>query len=148
MDGVMNVVTQMGSLLFAVIVPLSLIISGQEKLVRVGLKIALVLVVSETLVFLIKRVIQRPRPFTILPEVINTRATACQYSLPSGHTCAAFAMAFVLTSAFPGLDYIFFTLATLVGLSRMYLGVHYPSDVVAGMLIAYAVYVTAGNGLF
>ncbi len=58
-----------------------------------------------------------------------------RYSLPSGHTAAAFLMATVLAASFPLWAPLLFTWAILVGASRLLLGVHYLSDLVAGALL-------------
>ena len=85
----------------------------------------------------IKSLVQRPRPYLVL-ENINAILPATGFSCPSGHTSISFMAAFVLTSKF-GKWYIFYPLAFIVGFTRMYLGVHYPSDVLAGALLGTAI---------
>lgn len=95
------------------------------------------LVVSHLVVQLVKRTVGRPRP---------SHGTDCaslveepdRFSFPSGHSAAAMSVAFVYAMAFPQLAAPLLTLAMLVGLSRVFLGVHYPGDVLAGQLIAAA----------
>ncbi len=56
-------------------------------------------------------------------------------SFPSGHTTAVFSIAVVLAANFPQLNLLIKSVAGVVGLSRAYVGVHYPSDILTGALI-------------
>ena len=84
----------------------------------------------------LKETIKRERPFTSYPE-IEKLTSATGYSMPSGHTSIPFATATSLSLAYPKWYVIApsFVWASAVGYSRMHLGVHYPSDVIAGALI-------------
>ncbi len=148
LDILMNIITQLGSWLFAVAVPLALLFSGADDLVSIGIRVTLVLVCSESLIFLVKRLVNRPRPFKVFDDIINHKPTNCQYSFPSGHTCAAFSLAFVLAASFPEFGLIFMILASLVGFSRIYLGVHYPTDVMVGLMTAYASFLLSTRVFF
>lgn len=85
---------------------------------------------------LIKKLVKRPRPF-----ISNVHLTAVYQpgstSFPSGHTSSAFSSATALARAYPKWYVIApaFLWSSAVGYSRMYLGVHYPSDVTAGALL-------------
>ncbi len=82
-------------------------------------------------------IVARPRPEVVTPLIT---AYPPGYAFPSGHTTLAFALATVLETEIDGSNYLFFVLAAVVGLSRMYLGLHFPGDVLAGAVLG----VTAG----
>jgi undecaprenyl-diphosphatase len=81
----------------------------------------------------------RPRPEFAGVGVDPVGSTPSDPSFPSGHTLTAFAAAAVIASYHPRLRWPVFALAALVGLSRMYLGVHFWLDVVAGAALGLAV---------
>jgi undecaprenyl-diphosphatase len=83
------------------------------------------LVFSHLVVQIVKRTVSRPRP-----------SNADRFSFPSGHSAAAMAVAFGYAMAFPSLAAPLIAMAFLVGASRVFLGVHYPGDVLVGQLIA------------
>jgi len=60
-------------------------------------------------------------------------------SFPSAHTAFAFMMAVLLSRWFPRYQFIFFIIAGLIGWTRIYLGLHYPTDVIAGALLGYGI---------
>ncbi len=102
---------------------------------RLGLAALLALAGSHLVVQLLKRQVERPRPYLVLADSRVIAAPLTDYSFPSGHATASFAMATVLSMAWPRWSVLLMALAALVGVSRTYLGHHYPSDVLAGAVI-------------
>jgi len=84
---------------------------------------------------LLKQTIRRTRPCHILPQIKNLVSLPDEFSFPSGHTASAFLMATVISTFYPALIIPNFLMAALIGLSRIYNGVHYPGDVIVGSLI-------------
>lgn len=82
-----------------------------------------------------KNAVARPRPFDTYTQIIPLITRPKDYSFPSGHTCASFAVALVCLRMLPGKWGILpVVLAGMIAFSRLYLGVHYPGDVLAGFL--------------
>lgn len=94
---------------------------------------------------LLKQSFDRARPPDAGIGVEGLVATPLDPSFPSGHTLTAFAAAAVVASFHPRLRVPLFALAALVGLSRIYLGVHFTLDVVAGAALGIAVGVLAAR---
>lgn len=90
----------------------------------------------------LKETVHRLRPFAILPDAIQLVGTGGG-SFPSNHAMNNAAMSTVLWAYYPRLRWLFVTVVVLVCISRVYCGVHWPSDVVAGAAIG----VLAGLGM-
>lgn len=88
----------------------------------------------------IKYLVKRERPFAELKNVYSDKnnSPTDRYSFPSGHTAMAFSIATTLTLRYPDKPAVIagsFLYAALVGYGRMYLGVHYPSDILGGIIV-------------
>lgn len=88
---------------------------------------------------LLKYAVQRDRPPTIILDPEPLMEVPTTSSFPSGHTSTSFACAYVISRLAPRLTVYVFVLAALIGFSRIYVGVHYPLDVLAGAVLGLVV---------
>jgi len=146
-------ITNFGGAIFLIILTILLIVVLKNK--KVGLSICINLVVVTILNQLLKRLLQRPRPteFRIIEET--------GYSFPSGHSMVSMAFygyliyliyRFVKNKYLKWISIVLLSLLIcLIGISRIYLGVHYTSDVLGGFLISISylvIYISAFNKFF
>ena len=83
----------------------------------------------------IKVLVERIRPYEVINGLTILVPPESSFSFPSGHTNSSFAAALALTLAFGKAGALAYIPAVLIAFSRCYVGVHYPSDVLAGMLV-------------
>jgi undecaprenyl-diphosphatase len=74
----------------------------------------------------------RPRPFVDCPDIKACARCLDEHSFPSGHTMHAVAFSMLLSHFYPAMEPVLWGFTSLVALSRVVLGLHYPSDVLAG----------------
>ena len=85
----------------------------------------------------LKNLVARTRPYDAIEAIVPLVARPTDFSFPSGHTCASFASALIYLRMAPkkyGVASVI--LATLIAFSRLYVGVHYPLDVLGGFVVA------------
>lgn len=83
----------------------------------------------------LKNIVGRTRPYDMIEGLVPLVVRPRDYSFPSGHTASSFAAAWVLYRQFPKrFGILALVLAGLIGVSRLYVGVHYPTDVLVGLI--------------
>lgn len=97
-----------------------------------------------TLFMALKRRTTRPRPFEVMTGLRTAIAPIDQWSFPSGHAINAFCVAMWVQLFFPALAVGVWPMATLIAISRIALGLHYPSDVLSGAILGAVIAAASG----
>lgn len=84
---------------------------------------------------ILKPLIHRPRPFSELADIVLLIKAPKDYSFPSGHTAASFVMVYIFFRHIKKYFIPVLITGILIAFSRMYLSVHFPSDIIAGIII-------------
>lgn len=131
--------TNLGGATFTIIATLAVWQFAPAPWARAGLQAAVALAISHVPVAIVKKLYPRIRPYLAIPETITFRNPLTDHSFPSGHTTAIFSVTvpFMLTD--PLMILLLLPFALIVAVSRMYLGLHYPSDVLVGAAIGTSV---------
>ena len=115
---------------------------------RAALHMAMTGIIAAALYRYLKRWTRRPRPFRRHTQIIAHIAPLDEFSFPSGHTLHAVNFSLVATAWYPQLITVLAPLTALIALSRVVLGLHYPSDVVVAALIGFALAESSCLSLF
>jgi len=110
-----------------------LAVIGGKQGVFAAIHMALTGLTALLLYRLLKRWTRRPRPFRVCPGVIAHVPPLDEFSFPSGHTLQAVSFSIVAISWFPALAPLLIGFTSLIAASRVILGLHYPSDVLAAI---------------
>ena len=135
LDAIMFKATNLGGAIFSSLLVVVLILIGSSHIKLVGFEILGTLIISQIIVHTLKILLSRERPYNIIEHLNTFGIDLKDYSFPSGHTTASFSIATTIALNIPRLSILVFTIAIIIGISRIYLGVHYPTDVAAGILV-------------
>lgn len=135
LDKIMPKITCLGNL-GVIWIAIAFFLRSNPSYRSVGNTVFLVLIVSTIIgEGIIKHLVKRARPFMKWRSDKLLIEKPISYSFPSGHTLSSFAVAELLSIHFTQYTIIFIGIALLIALSRLYLYVHYPTDVIAGIIL-------------
>jgi undecaprenyl-diphosphatase len=127
--------THAGGARFTIGVSLCVLLSSLLSSHQLGLQMAAALAASHLPVALMKKCYPRKRPYLVLSETKVSDNPLSDHSFPSGHTTAIFSIVTPVVIQLPLIGALLLPVAFLVGVSRIFLGLHYPSDVLVGVLL-------------
>lgn len=134
LDLIFPVITRLGEDHTIILLAILLFVFSRRKEKKTPILILVTLFLARPSVLLLKHITHRPRPFLIY-ENTHLMGKAAFSSFPSGHTTLATAISIILCFKYRKFSLLFISLAILVGISRLYVGQHYPSDVLAGFIL-------------
>ena len=137
LDKFFSIITDVNNWYIAYIILAGIAVTKGGKRGRIAVAgiIILIIFTDQTGYKLLKEIFQRIRPCNVLPDVITPIDCRGSFSFPSNHALNNFAAATFLWRLFPKFKWVFFITAFFVALSRVYLGLHYPSDIAVGAII-------------
>jgi undecaprenyl-diphosphatase len=137
-DFLMPLVTQMGTSGFLILAGIALLFLRDPRRRRLALLLFAGIAVTYALNALLKGWIARPRPSEVLAGVNLLVKPGSGFSFPSGHAAMAFMAQVIVSHGFRKWRIAFLAYALLVAFSRIYVGAHYPFDVLAGSIVGIA----------
>ena len=117
----------------------SWILTKEKKVLR---HLVLLYAIQSAVIYSLKFLVKRERPLFLLEmasKISKSPGEILDPSFPSAHAVFAFMMATLLSYWFPRYWIIFYIAAGFIGWTRIYLGLHYPTDVIAGALLGYGI---------
>ncbi|MFZ5800643.1 MAG: phosphatase PAP2 family protein [Candidatus Omnitrophota bacterium] len=138
-DFLFPLITRLGEVVVFIPLCLGLFFLKKKRGRRAAALLIITYIVSHIVFLGLKRLAHRPRPFLVYPD-LNVIGTVPPFSsFPSGHVAMTTALAVVLGSKYEDLQWLMWIIVALVAVSRMYMGLHYPIDVVGGAAVGLGV---------
>lgn len=135
LDSFMYKVTNLGGVLVTSLTVIFIMFFGRNTNQYLGFEMLVSMMICQSIVYSLKAILSRERPYKILEHLNTFGIEMKDYSFPSGHSAASFSIATTIALNNPKLAIYIFFIATIIGISRIYLGVHYPTDVAAGVIL-------------
>ncbi len=124
-----------GDGLMQILLPSLLILLDRQHGLKLFIATALAFAVERPLYWALKNSCQRKRPPEAIPSFRSVITASDRFSFPSGHTCGAFLLAAMTSEHYAALAVPMYLWSSAVGVSRVVLGVHFPTDILAGALL-------------
>jgi undecaprenyl-diphosphatase len=134
-DFIMKRITHLGGASFTIAATLSLSLLTHNIWRMLAIQALIALAVSHIPVAIFKKKYPRLRPYLVLPQTRTCKNPLADHSFPSGHTTAIFASIVPFALYTPFFALILLPVAFIVAYSRVYLGLHYPSDCAVGAIL-------------
>jgi undecaprenyl-diphosphatase len=138
-----RLVSRLGDGVFWYSIMLGILLTKGESGLQPVMHMLLVGLVCMSLYKWLKGKTLRPRPYEVHQDIWLTGRPLDRFSFPSGHTLHAVAFSLVMLAYYPQLFWLIMPFTVLVALSRVVLGLHYPSDVLAGAAIGALIALTS-----
>ncbi|MBZ0199680.1 MAG: phosphatase PAP2 family protein [Ignavibacteriaceae bacterium] len=140
LDKFFSIITNVNNWYIAYIILLGILVTkgGRQGRIAAAAVILMIVVTDQLQHRIIKEIFQRIRPCNALSDVLTPLGCTGSFSFPSNHATNNFAVAVLFYRIYPNLKLPLFIAASLIALSRVYLGLHYPSDIIAGAMVGSA----------
>jgi len=137
LDKFFSIITNVNNwyIAYIILLGISFFKGGRKGRIAAAGVIILILITDQTGAHLLKEIIHRIRPCNALSDAVTPLGCTGSYSFPSNHALNNFAAAAFYHRLFPRLKWILYITASLIAISRVYMGLHYPSDILGGSVL-------------